>query len=32
MLKSFSIFKMNGAHLVGKMTLKKKQGVSTFEV
>jgi hypothetical protein len=31
MLKSFSILKKNGAHLVGKKDVKKKQRLSTFE-
>ncbi len=32
MLKSFPIFKGNSAHLVGKMTFEKKQGLTTFKV
>jgi hypothetical protein len=32
MLKSSPIFKMNGAHLVGKKDVWKKQKLSTFEV
>jgi hypothetical protein len=30
-VKSFSIFKRNGAHLVKKRTFEKKQRLSTFE-
>jgi hypothetical protein len=32
MLKSLSIFKRNGAHLVGKKDVSKKQGLSTLKV
>jgi hypothetical protein len=32
MLKSSPIFKKNGAHLVEKKDVKKKQGSSTLEV
>jgi hypothetical protein len=32
MLKSFPIFKRNGAHLIEKKDVSKKHGLSTLEV